>query len=61
MFGVLAYSMSLMSLRDWRASKNGFFGVLGVLDKMAYLACLKLMKCSLDVLDYGALLNCDLC
>ena len=34
------------------------FGVLGVLYEMACLACLKLIKCFLDVFDLGALGNC---
>ena len=34
------------------------FGVLVVLYEMACLACLKLIKCFLDVFDQGALWNC---
>ena len=34
------------------------FGVLVVLYEMACLACLKLIKCFLDVFDQGTLWNC---
>ena len=48
----------------WRASKNWRAWralKIGVLHKMACLACLKLIKCFLDVFDQTALVNCGLC
>ena len=46
-------------LWTWRAYVSVNFEILKILKTC--LACLKLMKCFLDVLHYGALVNCWLC